>query len=164
MPSTSVDPVALVANHGRFVTSGVAIDIAGRDPDLMPRFGVGCGCRLDATAGRVTVFTHRVQSARLLEALARIPAIAVTFGRPSDHRSLQLKGTDARIEPLQAGDADCMLAYVEAFVADMAKFGASRALSAGYVNLEPAACVAISFTPGAAYNQTPGPGAGAAIP
>lgn len=163
MPASTADPPALVATHAAFVTSGIAIDIAARDADLTPRFGVGCGCRVDTAAGRVTVFTHRQQSRHVLAALARIPAIAVTFGRPSDHRSLQLKGLDARIESLAPGDVARMEAYVEAFAADMARFGAPRVLAVGYINLEPEACVAISFAPRAAFDQSPGPAAGAAL-
>ena len=163
MSASPVDPAAVVATHAAFITSGIAIDIAAREADLTPRFGVGCGCRVDRAAGRVTVFTHRAQSWRLLAALAQVPAIAVTFGRPSDHRSLQLKGDDARIEALAPGDAECMRAYLAAFTADMASFGASPALAVGYINLEVEAAVAISFAPRAAFDQTPGPGAGAPL-
>ena len=130
-----VEPRSWIVAHAAFITSGVAIDIAARDTDLVPRFAVGCGCRTDSAAGRVTVFTHRRQSRRLLSALERFPVIAVTFGRPSDHRSLQLKGDEVRLEAIAAGDAARMHAYVEDFVADMALFGASRRLSEGYINL-----------------------------
>jgi len=156
-------PAALVAAHAAFITSGVAIDIAARDTDLVPRFAVGCGCRADGAAGRVTVFTNRRQSRRLLSALERFPVIAVTFGRPSDHRSLQLKGDEVRLEALATGDAARMHAYVEDFVADMALFGATRRLAAGYINLVVEETLAISFTPRVAFDQTPGPGAGARL-
>lgn len=160
---TEPSPTALIAAHAAFITSGVAIDIAARDTDLVPRFAVGCGCRADSAAGRVTVFTHRRQSRRLLSALERFPVIAVTFGRPSDHRSLQLKGDEVRLEAIAADDAARMHAYVEDFVADMALFGATRRLAAGYINLVVEETLAISFTPRVAFDQTPGPGAGARL-
>jgi len=163
MPHRSNAATALVAAHAAFATSGVAIDVAARDENFMPLLAIGCGCRVDATAGRVTVLVNATQSRALLAGLARVPAVAVVFGRPSDHRSLQLKGHDARIEPLAAGDAQLMLDYREAFTADMAEAGMSRALSHGYLNIDLEDCVALSFAPYAAFDQTPGPVAGTRI-
>jgi hypothetical protein len=45
----------------------------------------------------------------------------------------------------------------------MAKAGMSRALSHGYLNIDLADSVALSFAPYAAFDQTPGPAAGAPI-
>lgn len=163
MTQISVDAATLLAPHVAFVTSGVAIDLAARDEHHRPQLGIGVGCRVDVTRGQVTVLTHVEQSRALLAALAHVPCIAVVFGRPSDHRSLQLKGRDARIEPLAAGDGELMLAYRDAFTADMEKGGMSRQLSFGYLNIDAHASVALRFTPYAAFDQTPGPVAGARI-
>lgn len=163
MQVNSNDAAALVAAHAPFATSGVAIDVAARDEQHVPQLTIGCGCRVDLAHGRVTVLVNASQSRELLAALVRVPSIAVVFGRPSDHRSLQLKGHDACIEALAAGDADLMLAYREAFTADMAKAGMSRALSHGYLNIDATDSVALSFTPYAAFDQTPGPVAGTRI-
>ncbi|CAN0484709.1 unnamed protein product, partial [Phaeothamnion confervicola] len=163
VPVKSNDAVALVAAHAAFATSGVAIDVAARDERHLPQLTIGAGCRVDVPRGRVTVLVNASQSRELLAALARVPSIAVVFGRPSDHRSLQLKGHDACIEALAAGDAELMLAYRDAFTADMVKAGMSHSLSHGYLNIDPADSVAVRFTPYAAFDQTPGPAAGTRI-
>lgn len=163
MPELPVDAAILLAVHAAFVTSGVAIDLAARDEQHRPQLGIGVGCRVDVARGKVTVLTHVEHSRALLAALARVPSIAVVFGRPSDHRSLQLKGHDTRVEPLAPGDAELMLAYREAFTADMEKGGMSRHLSHGYLNIDARASVALCFTPYAAFDQTPGPVAGERI-
>src|SRR6476620_5995618 len=55
-------------------------------------------------------------SAALLEDVRRTGTIAVVFSRPADHRTLQLKGKDALIVPVEAGDAELSSRQIEIFV------------------------------------------------
>jgi len=151
-------PTRIVSEHAAFMQSGVVLDVATRDHANLPFVTIACGCR--AAGSRVTVFINRVQARKFLLALTGTHAIAVTFGRPSDHRSLQIKGRDAEIHDPLASDTALMRAYVEALAADMQQFGATRQLTVGFVNLAANECVAVSFTPYAAFDQTPGPSAG----
>jgi len=153
------DATSINEAHAAFMQSGVAIDLATRDTANLPRITIGCGCRV-AAGGRVRVLVNRRQSQAFLAALAASRAIAATFGRPSDHHAIQVKGFDARIETLEPGDEAVIETYHAAFADDMLQIGLTRALTAAYLDLAPADTVAVSFTPRALYQQTPGPQAG----
>lgn len=151
---------AIITAHAAFIESGVAIELATRDAANQPHLTIGCGCRTDAAEGRVTILVNRLYSAAFLAALDESGAVAVNFGRPSDHHAIQLKARDARLTPPSAGDAVLVESYQAAFADDMLKIGFSRNLTAAYLALAPVELVAVSFAPVAAYTQTPGPAAG----
>lgn len=149
----------ILAAHGHFIRMGVAIDLATCDASLVPELTVGCGCRVPRSREYVTVLVDRDTAANFLETLARRRVIAATFGRPSTHESVQLKGVDARIGEASARDHALFAAYLERFSVDMALIGYPPAVSAAYVGTG-AHLVTVSFAPLAAFRQTPGPDAG----
>jgi hypothetical protein len=151
---------AIIGAHAAFMQSGVALDVATRDDANQPHLTVGWGCRVSLERRRVSVLVGRRQSEPFLAALAASRAIAVTFGRPRDHCSIQVKGFDAAIEPLIAGDRELMLAYRAALAADMALIGFGEEVTHGYLACDPPDATAVSFTPVLVYEQTPGPTAG----
>jgi hypothetical protein len=143
---------------------GVSITAASRDERNVPRIGRCLGCRVTADRGRVTVFVASSQYAAFFDALRASQAIAVVFSLPSTHRTLQLKGSDAAIEPLAPGDAEIVERHVESFVDELAALGYSSEVVRACHWCEAAEVRAVSFTPTAAFEQTPGPDAGAPLP
>ena len=87
----------------------------------------------------------------------------MVFSLPSSHRTLQLKGPAAQIDPLEPGDPERLRRYAGALVADVCPLGYREALVRAIVAGEPEDFVAVSFTPRAAFDQTPGPRAGAPL-
>jgi hypothetical protein len=160
---SATESSAIVAAHAAFIESGVAIELASRDAARQPHMTIGCGCRTDAAAGQITILVNRHYSGEFLAAVAASAAVAVNFGRPSDHCALQLKGVDARVAAPAADDDALIARYLRALSEDMQVSGFPPSLTTAYLALDPLDCVAVVFTPRAAYTQTPGPAAGEAL-
>jgi hypothetical protein len=154
---------SIVVSQAAYMQGGVAIEFAACNAEKLPFIAIGCGCRVTPDGRRISLFTHREHAAGLLDAVAETGYLAVIFGQPSTHRSLQVKGRDVSIDPFVPGDFSLVMQYRDAFAADMHQIGLSRALVLAYLAIDPEALVVLSFTPYAVYEQTPGPGAGERI-
>ena len=86
--------------------------------------------------------------------------MAAVFSLPSSHRSVQLKGGDAEIGAPAAGDYENVGRYIEAFAREIEPHGFSAAMARALLAVEADDLITLSFTPSAAFSQTPGPGAG----
>jgi hypothetical protein len=82
---------------------------------------------------------------------------------PITHQSLQLKGSDARVRRVVKADFDLVNSYCRAFVDHLEKLGFARKAIETMLAFESDDLCAITFTPLAAFSQTPGPNAGHAI-
>ncbi len=156
------EPLLSEANAA-FIQRRVSINVASRDAANAAAVARACGCRVAPDHRQVTVFLCPTQADTLLRDLAETGIITVVFTRPSTHKTIQLKGSDARIEPLAAGDEALIQAYRESFVEDLLGLGYTRAFSAAVVAGADDQVIAVSFTPTAAFDQTPGPHAGRAL-
>jgi len=155
MPSTVLDET-----HAAFIQSGVSVIVASRDALNTPTLVRAVACRVAPGGRRVTVFFPASQAAALVAALRATAPIAVVFSQPSTHRTIQLKGRDAAVVPLAAGDRERIAEQVELLVADLAAFGYPERVVRAFLDCAPDDIVAVAFTPAEAYAQTPGPGAG----
>jgi len=154
----------LDAEHAAFILlPGISIVAASRRADLTPQLGRAVGCRVSSDRSRVTVLIPAEQNAELLGALSDTRTIAVVFSQPSTHRTIQLKGTDAAVGPLAPDDAERAACWRAGFVAELGALGFAGDLVETYVWSDPAALAAVSFSPCAAFQQTPGPRAGAPL-
>lgn len=147
-----------------FITRRVSMAIAGRSPDNVPSSVRGCGCRVAAGGRLVTVFVSRPQATALLRDIEANGAIAVVFSRPTTHRTMQFKGSDARAVPLAPGDAQLVAAFVGSFVVELAPLGHAAPFVHAVLGARSEDLAAIEFTPSDGFAQTPGPGAGAPLP
>ena len=154
----------LSAENAAFVQQGVAVIAGARDRDNMPTLVCGIGCRVAPDRDRVTVFLPASQCAELLANVRDNGAIAVVFCQPSTHRTIQLKGTDATVVSLAPGDHERMAAQAAALAADIIGIGYREDPVRTLLAYAPEDVVAVAFTPAAAFQQTPGPNAGARIP
>jgi hypothetical protein len=161
-PEVPQDPV-LDEENAAFIQGGVSIIAASRDAANRPAVVRALGCRVSPDRRRIAVFIARSQGAELLEDVGATGEIAVVFVLPSTHRAIQLKGSDARLEPLATGDLESMARLVETFAADLAALGYTTAFVRALLACEPGDAVAIAFTPTAAFSQTPGARAGAPL-
>jgi hypothetical protein len=143
-----------------FIQGGVSINAASSGPGNVPAVSRALGCRVSEDRLRVTVFLAASRSAALLDAIAASKKVAVAFSQPSTHRTIQLKGVDAARSGVESGDPERLARCALAFGADLETAGYSAAVARMLLGAEPADLVAVSFTPSAAFNQTPGPGAG----
>jgi len=157
--SASTHPL-LDEDHARFIQGGVSINAASSGAGNVPAVTRALGCRLSPDRKRVTVFLAASRSASLLEAIAGSGRIAVVFSQPTTHRTIQLKGADAARIDVEAGDRELIERCAEGFGADLAAAGYGEEIANLLLGTDFSDVVAVSFSPSAAFNQTPGPGAG----
>ena len=150
---------ALDAAHAEFVQGPVSVIVASRNADLVPDVVRGCGCRVARNRRQVTVLIEPGRASTLLDDIAANGMIAVVFSQPSTHRTIQLKGSDAKIVPVTAADRAAALRHLQVWSADLGTIGYDAAFAAA-VHGGQGQLAAIRFTPSAAFQQTPGPGAG----
>ena len=157
-PAIALEP-ELVA----FTEGGVSLHAASRDADNVAQLSRPLGCRISDDRTRVTVFLLASHAGAMLADYRANGQIAVVITLPSSHRTVQLKGTDAAIEPLQDGDHILIARHREKFVAELQGMGYNAALGDKLLAGMRGDVVAVSFTVTAAFIQTPGPSAGTPI-
>jgi len=163
MPSPTADRPALAAEHLALITGGVSITAGACDAQRRTSMARAIGCGIDAQ-GRVRLLFCPRRARALLADVAASGRVAVAFSQPSTNRTLQLKGSDARVEPAAAGDAELMERYAQAFSADLATLHFPAPMVRVLLQVLDGTPAVVRFTPDAAYSQTPGPAAGAALP
>ena len=161
MPAAT--PFRIDPDLARFLTGGVSINAGSAAEDGTPSLCRALGCRVAPAGDRVAVFFSSRQAADLLQDVARSRALAVVFSEPPTHRTLQLKGRDAQVEPLTDGDLARVEAYRAAFAQCLAFLGFTETLVRTLLDCPDADLVALTFTPQAAFNGTPGAQAGTAL-
>jgi len=138
----------------------VSISVASSGEGNVPAVSRAVGCRVSPDRRRITVFLAASRSASLLEAIESSRRIAAAFSQPSTHRTIQLKGVDAARTALDPADHEHAQRYLRDFGADLGLAGYEEEVARLLLGHEAADVVAVAFTPSAAFNQTPGPGAG----
>lgn len=114
--------------------------------------------------GRIELLVRSVPGADLLAAVRATGRVAVSAGLPSTYRVLHIKGVDAEVLPAYAEQGPKFSQGFEAWIQQIERFGADRRqimAVMGDLTLADLSCV--RFTPLAAWDQTPGPGAGQPI-
>lgn len=144
------------------MTGQVSIIVASGDARRQPHLMRAAGCRVWPDRRRVTLLMPEASSQPVLDDLRANGRLAVVFSQPSTNRTLQLKGDDAQIAPCGPDDAALAAAYLRGFVDEVGQLGFPALVAHTIVGLgEPQ--VAVHFTIAAAFDQTPGPAAGAAL-
>jgi hypothetical protein len=153
-------PVLIDAEQARLISGGVGMSAASCRPGALPNMARCTGCRISADRRTLTLILAATPGAALLDDVRRSGLIAAVFSQPSTHYTLQLKGTDARIVPLEPGDPALVRRYVDAFVAALTPFGYPEPLVRAFLAAMADDLAAVQFTISAAFSQTPGPQAG----
>ena len=90
--------------------------------------------------------------------------IAVVFSVPSTHQTLQLKARQATQRPATEEDLPVLQAYLRSMEEEVGRVGYGPPYVAAMLAAPLHDVVAVSFRPETAFDQTPGPRAGAALP
>lgn len=154
----------LDAEHARFVQSGVSITLSSRNEAMRSSVGKGIACRVSEDRRTVTVFLMRKRAAPVLVDLEAGFPVAAVFCLPSTHRTIQLKAGAASVAPMDAAQAPEAMRQKEALALDLATFGYTPSFVRAYFSYEADDMVAVTFSPEAAFMQTPGPRAGTPMP
>lgn len=146
-----------------FLEGGVSIVVSSSGGAEGPAIGRALGCVVSPDRCRVTVFLSASANAALVAAAAGTGVVAVVFTEPSSHRSVQLKGADARIAPPDGDVGPVLSRHVEAFRRDLERIGFDEAFTRTLMAYDVADLVALSFTPSGSFDQTPGARAGSPL-
>ena len=153
-------PVVLDVDTVRFMGGGVSMHAASRDGANVANLSRPVGSRVSADRTRVTVFLLASHSGAMLADFRANGRIALVISQPSTHRTIQLKGEDAAVEPLQEEDYVLIARMREAFVRELGSIGYATTLPSTLLEATRGDIVAVGFTVCAAFLQTPGPTAG----
>lgn len=155
--------VTLDEETAAFMMAGTSMHAASGDADRVPNLSRPIACRVSPDRTRVTIFLLASHSGAMLADFRANGRIAVVFTMPSTHRTIQLKGDDAAVEPLKDDDAIVIARHREAFARDLERIGFTRSVPATLLEGSRGDVIAVGFTIAAAFTQTPGPGAGAPL-
>src|SRR6476469_7906872 len=152
-PGTLRSPVVLAVDTVRFMRGGVSMHAASRDGDKVANLSRPVGSRVSADRTRVTVFLLASHSGAMLADFRANGRIALVISQPSTHRTIQLKGEDAAVEPLQEKDYVLIARMREAFVRELGSIGYATTLPSTLLEATRGDVVAVGFTVCAAFLQ-----------
>lgn len=147
-----------------FITSRISVQVAACDEMGGTSLVRALGARVADNRRRVTILLARSQAELLLRMIQANGRIAVVFSQPVTHRTVQLKGRDARLEAATPADETELAHYAAAMACHLRAYDVAEPFSRALVSCAPGDLAAVSFTPCEAYGQTPGPGAGERLP
>jgi hypothetical protein len=89
--------------------------------------------------------------------------VAAVFSEPSTHRTVQLKSTRATIRTADPGDRPVLARYLASMEQEIQRVGYAPPLTRAMLAHRMDDVVAVTFEPEQAFDQTPGPRAGARL-
>jgi hypothetical protein len=159
--TTPPDELPLIdSSHAAFITRGVSISVSSCGADLMPSIARAFGCRVSTDRHEVTLLVSRRQADDLLAHVRERGVIAAAFSEPRTQRTIQLKGVDASTANCTAADLQLASSYRTAFSHELSLLGFSEPLIHTLLSCPATDIASITFSPSAAFAQTPGPNAG----
>jgi hypothetical protein len=158
MPGTDRNPID--AALATFLESPVMIIVGSCDDGLLPQVARAAGAVVDRATGRIDLIVSGWQWPQTIANVARNGQLAVTFARPADYVSYQLKGR-AAIIPASTAHRQRAQHYIEVMIETFAGLGLDRAVAASWlVDLEPQV---LRLAVETIFVQTPGEKAGSIL-
>ena len=149
--------LALTAELVDYMESGVSLLVGTRDAALRPASARAFGVEVSAPSGTATVFVAAAGSQTTLSNLRDNGRLALTFSRPIDHRSLQVKGRVLSITETDERQHRLQDRYFGRFAEGLIFTGLQQSLLRR-IRYFPS--YAVHFRIESMFDQTPGPGAG----
>jgi hypothetical protein len=152
-------PLVLSHEIVAFIESGVSIIVGVVGADGRARAGRALAARMTA-GGAIRLIYSAEGNAALVAAAQSGGPIAVTFSAPMSHRTIQLKAPTTTAEQLEPEDRIKLIRQTDAFAAVLGALGYQPAFVMSFRDRRSLDVNVLSFIPNAAFEQTPGPGAG----
>jgi hypothetical protein len=159
LPAEKAGPILLPDEVLDFIQSGVSVIVGVVGPDGRAKAGRGLAARVVAGGAIRLMYPAEGNEAITTSAQSGGP-IAVTFSAPISHRTLQLKAGASQIEQLGPEDWISLGAQMDAFAGVLRAIGFPPPFVQSFCDNRSASICVLSLVPQAAYEQTPGPGAG----
>jgi hypothetical protein len=159
-PLPALLPPELIA----MMDKGVSVIVSACSLAMRPSIMRAVGSAITPDGGTVTVYVSRQQSRQLIQDVASTGRIAAVFSEPASHRTVQLKASSARIRCAEVSDEVALARYLASMEQEVEQVGFGPVFTRAMLAHRLDDVVAISFEPAQAFDQTPGPKAGAALP
>jgi hypothetical protein len=150
--------------HIALIASGISAIVASRDARLRPSLMRAVGTDINADGSRITVYLNRPAAVQLLADLEAHGHLAVVFSEPSTHRTVQVKTRTVSLRAARPEDREVLRRYLGAMEWQLSQVDIRPEQTRVMLDHRFEDVVAVSFTPEQAYDQTPGPQAGASLP
>jgi len=169
MPAPHVSPAPAPAParlHGdllAFLGCGLSIHVGACNRLGEPQLSRALALRIEPDH-RVSLLLSTPSADGLLAAVGEVPVVAITACQPSTHRAIQVKGRGAELSVADPAQWPERLAFKHRFLNEIEPYGYDEGFVDAWLDVPPEQWRVVTFTPTGAWNQTPGPGAGQAIP
>jgi hypothetical protein len=131
------------------------------DAGRRPAIGRGIGTVVAAEGSHLDLFISRWQWPETIDNIEQTGQVAVTFSRPSDYMTYQVKGSVEAVEAANEGDQATIDRYLTEIDQALAGVGLASAVAERLLTCSDP--VRVRFQPKEIYTQTPGPTAGTRI-
>jgi hypothetical protein len=156
-PAAAEKVVVLPAELARFLEDGQLIVVATRTDDLEPECMDATALRVEGEPGVVAIYVPAALAGPTLANLRSNGQIAVGIGRPTDHRTYQLKGVFVDDRPAGEEERQLQLDYLEKVTRQLGLVGVPQSVCRRIVWWP---SHVVRFAVRDIFEQTPGPGAG----
>lgn len=146
-----------------FLQRGLSLYAASTDARGWPQVARALAIR-PLPGPQLAIAVPSEPGAALLAGIAATSQVALVLCQPTTHYTVQLKGRDACVEPLQVAQWPELDRNHRAFGLEIRPFGFDADFNDAWFSVAgngPDVLRVVRFTPSGAWNQTPGPGAGA---
>lgn len=147
----------------QFVSDNQSMHVATASPHGRPSLVRGYGCAVSPDGGLVTVLVDRLQAQPLIRDIELTRKIAVVWSDPISHKTIQLKGSDARLSSPDPSLLALLPVYRQGFIRKLAHYDIPEHFCHALSFCDSEQLVAFSFSPGSAFEQSPGQNAGKAL-
>lgn len=139
---------------------GVSLLVASCGRDGRPACTRGVALRIWPDRDHATLFLATATAQPVADQLRARPTVAFVVSRPSDYRTVQMKGTVIAVRDALDTDRPFVSECVKAFAELVDGLGVPRQIALRVAHWP---CLAIDVELGEIFVQTPGPGAGAPL-
>jgi hypothetical protein len=154
----------LSPEHIALIDKGVSANVASRNAALRPSVMRAVGTSISPDGTEITVFVSRSHARQLLQDVAATGEVAVVFSEPLSHRTVQVKARKAELRAAEEGDLPVLRRYLKSMEHELSLVGCEIPFVHTILAFRLDDLVAVYFSPDTAFDQTPGPKAGSALP
>jgi hypothetical protein len=159
-------PISITAELKDFLESGVSVVVGTCDSACVPEAARAWGPRVGRDGRSVSLCVALATSGRALSNLRDNGRVAVTFCLPTNYKTIQLKGRYMGTARPKGQDLAAVKRHRDSFLASAARVGVGSRFIEGLWQkelVESAVMLKIRFVAEQAFDQTPGPDAGAQL-
>jgi len=161
VPDLNRSSAIIDADLATFLTERVSLIVAVVADSGVPDLALALGCRVDVEAGRIDLILDEAVATSLLTLVkAGRQEVALVASRPSDLRTVQVKGGNARLQSFPLPWLDALEQGIRGRRDELAKIEFGGSYAATLYHFSPESLVCLRFDASAVFEQTPGPKAG----